>query len=232
MGRMNASVQMLPDPLPDDPMPLAAAWLKEAWERRALPNPDAMVLATVDEQSRPSARVVLCKTIVAAPGYILFYTNYHSRKGREIKARPRGAAVLHWDTLQRQLRIEGPIVKATALESDTYFATRSWQRQLGAWASRQSEPVESRAELLHAVRRVSQQFGTPDALESPSTNEHAVQLPRPPHWGGYRLWAEAAELWVQGEHRIHDRARWERKLTAIDAHTFAASPWHATRLQP
>ena len=111
---MNASVQMLPEPLPDDPMPLAAAWLKEAWERRALPNPDAMVLATVDDQCRPSARVLLCKTIVAAPGYILFYTNYHSRKGHEIDARPRGAAVLHWDTLQRQLRIEGPIVKATA----------------------------------------------------------------------------------------------------------------------
>jgi pyridoxamine 5'-phosphate oxidase len=229
---MNPSAQMLPEPLPDDPMPIAAAWLREAWERRALPNPDAMVLATVDEQCRPSARVVLCKTIVAPPGYILFYSNYHSRKGREIDSRPRGAAVLHWDTLQRQLRIEGPIVKATALESDTYFATRAWQRQLGAWASQQSEPVESRAELLHAVRRVSQQFGTPDALGSHVANEHAVQLPRPPHWGGYRLWAEAVELWVQGEHRIHDRARWERELSPTDAHTFAAGSWKATRLQP
>ncbi|HKE44777.1 MAG TPA: pyridoxamine 5'-phosphate oxidase [Steroidobacteraceae bacterium] len=229
---MNASAQMLPDPLPDDPMPVAAAWLKEAWERRALPNPDAMVLATVDAQGRPSARVVLCKSIVADPGYLLFYTNYHSRKGHELEAHPRAAAVLHWDTLQRQLRIEGPVVKATSAESDAYFATRAWQRQLGAWASRQSEPVESRAVLVEAVRRASEKFGTPDALESHSATDHAAQLPRPPHWGGYRLWADAVELWVQGEHRIHDRARWERTLAPKDPHSFAATAWHATRLQP
>ncbi|HEY7379029.1 MAG TPA: pyridoxamine 5'-phosphate oxidase [Steroidobacteraceae bacterium] len=228
---MSASVQMLPDPLPDDPMPLAAAWLREAWQRRALPNPDAMVLATVDAQGRPSARVVLCKSIVADPGFILFYTNYHSRKGREIEARPRGAAVLHWDTLQRQLRIEGPIVKATAQESDEYFATRAWQRQLGAWASRQSEPIESRAALVEAVRRASRKLGAPDALQD-SAGDHVAQLPRPPHWGGYRLWADAVELWVQGEHRIHDRARWERSLEMKDEHSFAATPWQATRLQP
>ncbi len=233
MRLMSASVQMLPEPLPDDPMPLAAAWLKEAWDRRALPNPDSMVLATVDDRCRPSARVVLCKTIVAAPGYVLFYTNYHSRKGREIDAHPRGAAVLHWDILQRQVRIEGPSVKATVAESDAYFATRAWQRQLGAWASQQSEPVASRADLLHAVRRASEQFSTPDALASDlASDELAVKLPRPPHWGGYRLWAEAVELWVHGEHRIHDRARWERKLTVVDANTFATDSWRATRLQP
>ena len=232
MSRMSASVQMLPDPLPDDPMPLAAAWLKEAWERRALPNPDAMVLATVDAQGRPSARVVLCKSIVADPGFILFYTNYHSRKGREIEARPRGAAVLHWDTLQRQVRIEGPIVKATRQESDEYFATRAWQRQLGAWASHQSEPIESHAALVEAVRRASQKFGTPDALQAHSATDHVAQLPRPPHWGGYRLWADSVELWVQGEHRIHDRARWERSLKVTDEHSFAATSWRATRLQP
>jgi pyridoxamine 5'-phosphate oxidase len=232
MSRMETPEQMLPDPLPDDPLPLAAAWLKEAWERRALPNPDAMVLATVDAQGRPSARVVLCKAIVATPGYLLFYTNYHSRKGREIEARPRGAAVLHWDTLQRQLRIEGPIVKATSAESDAYFASRPWQRQLGAWASRQSEPIESRAALLQSVQRVAARFGTPDALEDHAATEHIAQLPRPPHWGGFRLWADSVELWVQGAHRIHDRARWERTLAVADAHSFRPGAWRATRLQP
>src|SRR5882672_1019797 len=229
---MNASVQMLPDPLPDDPMPLAAAWLKEAWARRALPNPDAMVLATVDAQCRPSARVVLCKSIVAAPGYILFYTHYPSRKGQEIEAHARAAAVLHWDTLQRQLRIEGPIVKTTVAESDAYFASRAWQRQLGAWASQQSQPVASRAALVQAIRTASAKFGTPDALQSHSATEHVAQLPRPPHWGGYRLWADAVELWVQGEHRIHDRARWTRSLSAARTGSFKPGAWSVTRLQP
>jgi pyridoxamine 5'-phosphate oxidase len=232
---MAAKLTLLPDRLPPDPLPTAAAWLAEAWRLAVQPNPDAMVLATVDARGRPAARVVLCKEIVAAPGYLVFYTNYHSRKGREIAASPRGAAVLYWEGLHRQLRIEGPIVKALPAESDAYFASRDWQRRVGAWASHQSEPIESRERLLAAVREASARFGTPDALSSAAPASGAAgdfPVPRPPHWGGYRLWADTVELWVEGEYRIHDRARWTRELSPATEYEFTAGAWTATRLQP
>ncbi len=232
---MSTSRQFLPDPLPEDPMTTAAAWLAEAWEQRVQPNPDAMVLATVDSSAQPSARVVLCKEIVANPGYLLFYTNYASRKGREIAANPRGAVVLHWDALHRQVRIEGLIVKALHEESDAYFASRAWQRRVGAWASQQSEPIASRFMLLDSVRNTAARLGTPDALAPTTATEDAGRdypVPRPPHWGGYRLWAQTVELWVAGEYRIHDRARWSRSLTPAGHHEFRVGRWTATRLQP
>ena len=228
---MTPERQLLPDPLPSEPMTTAAAWLAEAWRLRTQPNPDAMVLATVDHRGNPAARVVLCKQIVAEPGYLLFYTNYGSRKGREIAAHPRGATVLYWDALHRQLRIEGPIVKALPEESDAYFATRAWQSRVGAWASQQSEPVATRAQLVEAVRSAAARLGTPDVL-APSAGVKDVSVPRPPHWGGYRLWAESVELWLEREYRIHDLARWTRPLTATGEHEFRAGPWSATRLQP
>jgi len=232
---MPTSRPLLPDRLPADPMPIAAAWLAEAWQQRVQPNPDAMVLATVDGQGRPSARVVLCKEIIADPGYLLFYTNYNSRKGREIAASRRGATVMYWDGMQRQLRVEGPIVKALSGENDAYFASRDWQRRVGAWASQQSEPIESRARLLEAVRQAAARFGTPDALEPAKPGDDVARdfpVPRPPHWGGYRLWADSVELWVEGEYRIHDRARWTRALTPVSVHDFRVGSWTATRLQP
>jgi pyridoxamine 5'-phosphate oxidase len=228
---MTPESQLLPEPLPAEPMTMAAAWLADAWRLCAQQNPDAMVLATVDHRDHPAARVVLCKQIVAEPGYLLFYTNYGSRKGREIAAHPRGATVLYWDALHRQLRIEGPIVKALPEESDAYFATRAWQSRVGAWASQQSEPVATRAQLIETVRGAAARLGTPDVL-APSAEGKDVAVPRPPHWGGYRLWAESVELWVEGEYRIHDRARWTRALTSAGEHDFRAGPWTATRLQP
>jgi pyridoxamine 5'-phosphate oxidase len=228
---MAAGRQLLPEPLPAEPMTMAAAWLVEAWQSGAQQNPDAMVLATVDHRGHPAARVVLCKQIIADPGYLLFYTNYGSRKGREIAANPRGATVLYWDSLHRQLRIEGPIVKALPAESDAYFATRAWQSRVGAWASEQSEPVATRAQFVEAVRSAAARLGAPDVL-STSSAEQDVAIPRPPHWGGYRLWAESVELWVEGEYRIHDRARWTRSLMPAGEHGFRAGAWTATRLQP
>ena len=228
---MTTERQLLPDPLPPEPMSTAAAWLAEAWRLRAQPNPDAMVLATVDSNGQPAARVVLCKQIVAEPGYLLFYTNYGSRKARDIAANPRGAVVLHWDALHRQLRIEGPIVKALPAESDAYFATRAWQSRVAAWASAQSEPVATRSQLVDAVRKTATRLGTPDVL-SPGPAGGDIVVTRPPHWGGYRLWAQSVELWVAGEFRIHDRARWTRSLLPAGAHEFRASAWTATRLQP
>jgi pyridoxamine 5'-phosphate oxidase len=215
----------LPDPLPVNPLELAAQWLVEARTDAAQPNPNAMVLATVDDTGQPSARVVLCKDIAAGAGTITFYTNYESRKGRELARNPRAAVLFHWDHRHRQVRAEGRVERLSEDENDAYFRSRPWQSRLGAWASHQSTPVASRAELVKAVTAAAQRFGV--AYEGPGAREPeivAADIPRPPHWGGFRLRIEAVELWVEGDYRIHDRARWTRDP--------AAHAWSATRLQP
>jgi pyridoxamine 5'-phosphate oxidase len=224
--------ETLPDPLPANPMELAAQWLSQAQRNAAQPNPNSMILATVDSRGHPSARVVLCKEIAAQQGYILFYTNYGSRKGSELAANPRAAVVFHWDHLHRQVRAEGQVQLLSDAENDSYFRTRAWQKQLGAWASQQSQPVESRATLLDALNREASRFGIPSAGPGSAEPEHiAVQLPRPPNWGGYRLYVDAMELWVEGEYRIHDRARFTRPLGS-PSHESSGLPWASTRLQP
>ena len=230
---MRTLIQNLPDPLPLDPLPLAATWLRQAWDEQVQPNPNAMVLATAGEAGRVSARVVLCKEIIPDPGYLLFYTNYESRKGRELAANPRAAAVFHWDDLHRQLRIEGLVVRSPPAESDDYFASRPWRSRLGAWASRQTEAIGSRQALLAQLREAAGRFGAPDPVTAPDDDEEpGFHLPRPPHWGGCRLWIDAVELWVEGEHRLHDRARWTRELAAEADGVFHRGPWHHARLQP
>jgi len=174
---------------------------------------------------------VLCKDIVPQPGYVVFYTNYLSTKGRQLKDNPRAAAVMHWDALHRQVRIEGPVSRAPAADSDVYSASRAWQSRLSAWASAQSEPLASRAALLEAVQEAARRFGAPTPGSPGAADSMRVAIPRPPHWGGLRLWAESVELWVEGEARIHDRARWTRRLTAR-GDGYAGAPWTATRLQP
>jgi len=228
---MNVSSELLPEPLPPEPMSTIAAWLTEAIGRRQQPNPNAMVLATTAQDGRPSARVVLCKEVVTEPGYLVFYTNYQSRKGQELAANPRAAAVIHWDHLHRQIRVEGVVVPAPAEQSDAYFASRPWQSRIGAWASAQSQPIESRAGLLSAVAQAARRFGVPNPGD-PTAADRGVAIPRPPHWGGYRLWADAVELWVEGEARVHDRVRWTRSLTHRGAGQIDSGPWSVTRLQP
>ncbi|HTW38023.1 MAG TPA: pyridoxamine 5'-phosphate oxidase [Steroidobacteraceae bacterium] len=219
------SARHLRDPLPSEPLDRAAEWLAEAWKLRAQPNPNAMTLATSTREGRPSARMVLCKEIVPRPGYVVFYTNYLSHKGRELAANPWAAAVLHFDALQCQVRIEGMVERAPDADSDAYFASRSAASRLSAWASAQSEPINSREDLQAKVAEAARRFSGPGAGSG-------IVVPRPAHWGGYRLWAEAVELWVEGKDRIHDRARWSRELTRrADGH-FEAGAWTVTRLQP
>ncbi len=208
----------LPSKLPADPMPLFEEWFLQAREQKAQPNPDSMVVATSTPDGQPSARVVLCKKLVKDPGYVVFFTNYLSRKGAEISTNPRVAAVLHWDALGRQVRLEGRLVLSPPEESDEYFASRALDSRIGAWASQQSQPLDSRATLLKNVAREAARFGT--------------HVPRPPHWGGYRLWPEVLELWIEGPFRVHDRARWTRTLAPVGAERFDAGPWTATRLFP
>ena len=223
--------ETLPAVLPANPLEVAAQWLAQAQREGAQPNPNAMVLATADSRGYPSARVVLCKEIAAQQGYILFYTNYGSRKGSELQSNPRAAVVFHWDNLHRQVRAEGRVEALSDADSDAYFRTRAWQKQLGAWASRQSQPVESREALVQAVAREARRFGIPfDGPGSAEPDHISVEVPRPPNWGGYRLQVDAVELWVEGEYRIHDRARWTRTLVSGRSNPDAA--WTSTRLQP
>ena len=217
--------------MPANPLIVAAEWLAQAQADAAQPNPNAMVLATVDGRGYPSARVVLCKEIDAKRGHIVFYTNYRSRKGRELEANHRAAVVFHWDHRHRQVRADGAAEPLSDAENDAYFLTRPWQSRLGAWASEQSQPVESRQALERSVAAAARRFGIP--YGGPGTPEPdcvAVDVPRPPNWGGFRLCADSVELWVEGEFRIHDRARWTRSLAGR-----AGAPdsrWSVTRLQP
>jgi pyridoxamine 5'-phosphate oxidase len=225
-------METLPDPLPANPLEVAAQWLAQAQADAAQPNPNAMVLATVDGRGHPSARIVLCKEIDTKQGSIVFYTNYRSRKGRELTINRRAAAVFHWDYRHRQVRIEGRVEPLSDAENDAYFRTRAWQSRLGAWASEQSEPVESRQALERSVVETARRFGIPYGGPGTAEPDHvAVEVPRPANWGGFRLYADAVELWVEGEFRIHDRARWTRSL-AEPPGAGAPGQWSVTRLQP
>jgi pyridoxamine 5'-phosphate oxidase len=228
---MSPPLTPLAEPAPAQPMPLVSLWLTEAWEQRSQPNPNAMVLATTGPDGTPSARVVLCKGLVEEPGYLIFYTNYESQKGAELTARPRAAAVMHWDCLHRQIRIVGPVTRSPAPESDAYFASRPWPSRIGAWASAQSRPVASRAALTEAVSAAARRFGTPDPATG-AGSEQDFEIARPAHWGGFRLWAESVELWQEGGARIHDRLRWTRTLSTAGKDAFSGGPWSLARLQP
>ena len=232
---MNSNIQALPaqtlpDPLPVNPLTLAQEWLAQAQRDAAQPNPDSMVLATVDASGQPSARVVLCKGIEPEPGIITFVTHYQSRKGRELAANPRAALVFHWDHHHRQVRAEGRVQPLSEAENDAYFRTRPLLSRVGAWASQQSAPLPSGRTLIQQVIEAARRFGVP--YGGPGTPEPAdvdIDIPRPPYWGGFSLRVDAMELWVEGAYRIHDRARWTRSPVSGQVR---GDGWSAMRLQP
>jgi len=181
-----------------DPTGQFELWLQQAIEGK-LPEPNAMTLATVGEDGRPSTRVVLIKGVDARG--IVWYTNYESRKGRELAIHPHAALQFHWVELERVVRIEGVVEKVSAQESDAYFATRPMDSRIGAWASPQSQVIASRTVLVSNVARYGAQF-LPSMLGSGP--------PRPPHWGGYRLVPDRWEFWQGRRSRLHDRLRYRR----------------------
>ncbi len=223
----------LPGDLPDTPMQLAKAWFDEALASGTARNPNSMTLVSTAEDMQPSARVVLCKEFVADPGYLVFYTNYRSRKGRELLHNPKTAVLFHWDAFGRQIRLETVAVRSPAAESDAYFASRGWGSQLGAWGSDQSQPISSRDALVRQIQERAKELGLAlgDGTETLADGK-VPHIPRPPHWGGFRLWATAVELWKEGGDRIHDRARWTRSIAPAEQDQFDVSAWSGTRLQP
>jgi pyridoxamine 5'-phosphate oxidase len=191
----------------DDPFAIARAWLAEA-ETREPNDPNAIALATVDADGLPNVRMVLLKEVEADA--FLFYTNYGSAKGREIAASGKAAFVMHWKSLRRQIRVRGVTSREAGPRADEYFASRSLQSRLGAWASRQSEPLASRGRLMAEVARV--------------TAAHGIVPERPPFWGGIRLKPLEIEFWADGAFRLHDRFQWRRATPAEE--------WTITRLNP
>ena len=176
-----------------------------------------MTLATVEPDGRPSARLVLCRGIDTQAGWLVFYTDRESAKGKALAAHPYAALVFHWDALERQIRVDGPVTLAPDADADAYWATRPADARVAAIASAQSGPLASRAALLEKIEGTARRSG--------------ADLPRPPRWGGYRVWAERIELWVGQPARAHDRALWTRTL-ARASDGFRGGVWHATRLQP
>lgn len=191
----------------EEPMALFHAWFEEA-SRLEPRDPNAMALATVDADGLPDVRMVLLKG-VDADGFV-FYTHATSQKGRELAAHPKAAAVFHWKSLNRQIRIRGPVEVVSPAESDAYFATRAKPAQIGAWASKQSEPLESRLAFEKAI--------------AVYTAKYAIgTVPRPPHWQGYRIRPQSMEFWQDRPFRLHDRV------------VFTPVPgggWDKTRLYP
>jgi pyridoxamine 5'-phosphate oxidase len=196
----------LPEPLPDNPMPLLLEWFEDARRSERYDDFNAMTLATATPSGAPSARVVLCKAIEPHTPAIVFYTSYPSRKGQELEANPRAAAVFHWPHAKRQARIEGPVQHTTAAESDAYFRTRPLLARIGASVSPQSRAIESRQAVIAEAMRIA--AGTA-LVGGPQ---------RPQDWGGYRILPERVELWSAGSGRLHDRAVWRRER---DARTWA-----------
>ena len=181
------------DELNTDPFLLFNQWFAEA-QKSEINDPDAIALASVDADGMPSVRMVLLKEIL--PEGFVFYTNYTSRKSGELMATGKAAFVVHWKSLRRQIRVTGSVEQVPDSQSDAYFQTRSRGSRIGAWASKQSKPLQNRGELAAAVRKIEETY--PD------------EVPRPPNWGGFLIRPAEIEFWADGDFRLHDRFRYTK----------------------
>lgn len=193
----------------DDPFAIIRSWLAEA-EASEPNDPNAIALATADADGLPDIRMVLLKDIdgEGLDGSFVFYTNYESAKGQQLAINSKAAFVMHWKSLRRQIRVRGTVTREDGPQADAYYASRALQSRLGAWASAQSRPLESRASLMAATAKQGLVHGT-----NPS---------RPPFWGGFRIAPSQIEFWADGAFRLHDRFCWRKQETA----------WTITRLSP
>ncbi|WP_158963979.1 pyridoxamine 5'-phosphate oxidase [Chachezhania sediminis] len=191
----------------DDPFVIARRWLAEA-EAAEVNDPNAIALATVDSDGLPNVRMVLLKEI--EDNAFVFYTNYESAKANEIEGAGKAAFVMHWKSMRRQIRVRGLVTREEGEQADAYYASRSLKSRLGAWASKQSRPLEGRSELMAEVAKM--------------TARHGMNPPRPAFWGGYRINPVEIEFWADGAFRLHDRFVWRRQQVG--------STWSVTRLSP
>ena len=196
--------------LPHDPFEAFGMWLKHAHENTVIVEANAMVLSTLSSDSHIETRTVLLKDI--SDGGFTFFTNYESRKAHAINLYPHVSLLFPWYAMERQIAISGIAEKVSEQESDEYFATRPWGSQIGAWASHQSSPLSSRAELEQRVEGASQKW------------PEGTNVPRPEHWGGYRVMPLTIEFWQGRYSRLHDRLRYERTNTSAD--------WELNRYYP
>jgi pyridoxamine 5'-phosphate oxidase len=196
----------------EDAYGLARAWLADAVNSEPK-DANAAALATVDRTGLPNVRMVLLKEIETSQtrGGFVFFTNFESNKGREIEGSMKAAMVLHWKSLDRQLRVRGPVERVPDRQADDYFHSRPYQSRIGAWASKQSRPLSSRRALLAEVAKLAAKY--------------PQKPPRPPHWGGFRIRPVEIEFWAQGDFRLHDRFRWTRMKPDTEA-------WTVQRLHP
>jgi pyridoxamine 5'-phosphate oxidase len=208
MRRSYGEVGILDGALPDDPIEGISLWLAEAAGNPLLVEPNAMVLSTVDDQGRPRSRTVLLKGIDQRG--LTFFTNYRSRKGEEINANPVASLLFPWYSMERQLIVSGTVESVSVEESEEYFRSRPWGHQIGAVASDQSQPLESRADLERRWRETAVQY------------PEQSNVPRPPHWGGYLVRPDRVEFWQGRYSRLHDRLLFDR----------TADGWQAKRLYP
>ncbi|MEO1282490.1 MAG: pyridoxamine 5'-phosphate oxidase [Pseudomonadota bacterium] len=203
------------DPFVDgaDPFGVFQAWMADA-EASELNDPNAMALATVDSGGLPNVRMVLLKGLdeadVQSRGFV-FYTNLESQKGREVLAAKKAALLFHWKSLRRQVRVRGGVEAVSDAEADVYYASRALGSRIGAWASKQSRPLESRYALEKQVALYGAKYAIGD-------------VPRPAHWSGFRVVPKEIEFWIDGAFRLHDRIVFRREVTD--------EPWEATRLYP
>lgn len=191
----------------DDPFVLVQEWLAEA-RKTELNDPDAVAMASVDETGMPNVRIVLLRGLESDA--FVFFSNYESAKGVELLQSGKAAFVIHWKSLRRQIRVRGVVEKEDGAVADSYYDGRPLGSKIGAWASKQSRPLENRQVLIDAVKA--------------QENNHADAPKRPPYWGGFRIFPTEIEFWADGEFRLHDRFQWRRK-TPND-------PWIVQRLNP
>lgn len=199
----------------DNPIEIFNRWLKEA-TKTEISDPNAISLATVDQNGLPNVRVVLLKFV--EDDSFIFFTNFESTKGREIYNNNQAAFVVHWKTLKRQIRVRGSLEKETGKITDDYFATRDVQSKIGAWASNQSMKLSSEAELAKRNDDYRKFFGK--------------NVPRPSHWGGFRLKPKEIEFWSDGQSRLHERFQWKRDRFNQGENTDSDLPWEVCRLFP
>ena len=191
----------------DNPFEIARTWLKDA-EGAEINDPNAIALSTVDSDGMPNVRMVLLKEI--EDDAFVFYTNYDSQKGQEIQSAGKAAFVMHWKSLRRQIRVRGTVTREDGEKADAYYESRSLKSRLGAWASKQSQPLGSRTELMAEVAKLTAKLGT--------------HPPRPPFWGGFRIHPTEIEFWADGAFRLHDRFKWSRDGNK--------KVWNINRLNP